>query len=76
MIMKNKKILTSNQNKGEQTHVTIPYGIEEIGTPLEILESIAEARRYLLKGGDIDYDRACMAILDDFRKGKLGEITL
>ena len=52
------------------------YGIEETGTKFEILESIALSRHFVLKGGDIDYDRTSVALIDDFRKGKLGNITL
>lgn len=43
---------------------------------LEMLEHIAMHYHFLLKGGEIDYDRTCMAIIDDFRKGKLGKIIL
>lgn len=41
----------------------------------EILELIGEKRRFLVKGGEIDYDRTAFAILDDFRKGRIGKIT-
>lgn len=43
---------------------------------IEILEDICYSRKYLLKGNECDYDRTCRAIIDDFRKGKLGKITL
>ena len=58
--------------------ITQRYGteIEEEMTNLEILESIAKKRGYLLKGGDYDYDRAAFALIDDFRKNRLGRITL
>lgn len=45
-------------------------------TPLEIMEEIAERRKYVVRGGEIDYERTAKAILDDFRKGRIGEITL
>jgi ribosome biogenesis GTPase A len=41
-----------------------------------MLDQIAEFKHHLLKGGDLDYDRTCFAIIDDFRKGRLGKITL
>lgn len=41
----------------------------------EIFEEIAVKRGFLLRGGDIDAERCAKAILDDFRKGKLGRIT-
>lgn len=52
------------------------YGFKPSGEPYEILEQVAQARKFVLKGGDVDYDRASVALLDDFRKGKLGRITL
>ena len=45
-------------------------------TPVEILESICVARKYVLRGGDIDYDRGAIALINEFRKGQLGKITL
>lgn len=51
------------------------YGIE-IADPLETLGGIAKARKFLLKGGEPDYERAARALIDDFRKGRLGKITL
>ncbi len=46
------------------------------GTPLEMLESVCKKRGFLLRGGDYDYERGERAVIDDFRKGKLGRITL
>ena len=51
------------------------YGIEG-GTPLYMLERVCERRQFLLRGGEYDYERAERAVVDDFRKGKLGRITL
>lgn len=45
-------------------------------TAIEMLDHIATYKHYLLKGGEPDYDRTCFAIIDDFRKGKLGKILL
>ncbi len=53
------------------------YDIESDSlSDLEIIEQIANKKHYLLKGNEIDYDRTCFSIVDDFRKGKLGKITL
>lgn len=41
----------------------------------EMFESIAKMRGLLLRGGEIDTERCAKAILDDFRKGKIGKIT-
>ena len=51
------------------------YGIEG-GTPLNMLELVCERRQFLLRGREYDYERAERAVIDDFRKGKLGRITL
>lgn len=52
------------------------YNITLDGEPIEILEKICKSRKFLLRGAEFDYDRASHAILDDFRKGRLGKITL
>lgn len=53
------------------------YQIEDLQnkTPIELLDEIAEKKKCLLKGGEIDYERAAKAILDDFRKNRIGKIT-
>ena len=53
------------------------YGVQpETQTPLEIYESICKSRGFLLKGGVYDYERCAKAVIDDFRKGRLGKICL
>lgn len=42
----------------------------------EILELIGRKRGFLIKGGEIDYERASVIVADEFRAGKLGRITL
>lgn len=42
----------------------------------EILEMIGKKRGFLIKGGEIDYERAAVIVSDEFRGGKLGRITL
>lgn len=42
----------------------------------ELFEQIAKKRGFLLRGGDIDAERCAKAVVDDFRKGKIGRITL
>ena len=42
----------------------------------EILEMIGKKRGFLIKGGEIDYERAAVIVTDEFRGGKLGRITL
>lgn len=52
------------------------FGIEEEGTPLSLLEGIAENRKCLLRGQELDYAKAAGILMDEFRNGKLGRITL
>ena len=40
------------------------------------LEAIAKARAFKARGGECDIDRASAAVIDDFRKGRLGKISL
>lgn len=45
-------------------------------TPAELLVQIAKVRGCLMKGGEPDLGKACGILIDDFRSGKLGRITL
>lgn len=42
----------------------------------EILELIGRKRGFLIKGGEIDFERASVVVADEFRAGRLGRITL
>ncbi len=41
-----------------------------------LLEAVCRGRGFLMKGGVCDYDRCCSVVLDEFRAGKCGRITL
>lgn len=41
-----------------------------------LLEAICLARGFLLRGGELDIERGIAAVLDEFRAGKIGRITL
>ena len=45
-------------------------------TDFEVFEKIARKRGFIRSGGVIDEDRAASVILDEFRAGKIGRITL
>ncbi len=45
-------------------------------TENEIIESCAKKRGCLKKGGEADLSKACALIMDDFRSGTLGRISL
>ena len=42
----------------------------------ELLDAVAKSRGLILKGGVLDTDRAAKILLDEFRSGKIGRITL
>jgi ribosome biogenesis GTPase A len=44
--------------------------------PLEGLMQIAKARACLARGGELDLNRASNLLIEDFRSGKLGRLTL
>lgn len=53
------------------------YKIDEIfENPLDTLDAIARKRGCLMKGSEIDYMRIAVILLDEFRGGKIGNITL
>ncbi len=41
-----------------------------------LLDEVCRGRGFLLRGGELDYDRACAVVLDEFREGRIGRLTL
>lgn len=56
--------------------LTERYGIEESENAVPMLQAIAEKRACLLKAGELDLGKATRILLEEFRSGKLGRITL
>ena len=57
--------------------LTERYGCEETAQEaLTVYEEIARQRGCIKKGQELDYTKTGMLLLDDFRSGKLGRITL
>ena len=52
------------------------YSVEEAEDPYATLQEIAKSRHCLLRGNELDTDKAAMLLLDDFRNGRLGRLTL
>ena len=52
------------------------YGIEMTGDPAQELQGIAGSRMCYGKGEELDTARAAAILIDDFRSGKLGRMTL
>lgn len=41
-----------------------------------LLEAVCRGRGFLMRGGEVDLERGCAVVLDEFRDGRLGHITL
>ncbi|KFX59177.1 ribosome biogenesis GTPase YlqF [Clostridium botulinum] len=53
------------------------YKIDEVSEdPLETLNAIAKKRGTLVSGGEINYNRIAVILLDEFRAGRIGKISL
>ena len=52
------------------------YDVEESEDKVKILESIAINRNCKLKGDELDYTKASKILLEEFRNGKLGKMSL
>lgn len=65
--------------KKYKTNVYERYKISpdfEYDMPYELMEEIGRKRGCLVRGGEVDYTKVANIILDDFRTGKIGLITL
>ena len=49
---------------------------EDYTEPLKILEHICEVRGCYKKGGETDFEKGAALVLDDFRSGRIGRISL
>ena len=57
--------------------LTARYKLDEIAeTPLDNMENIARKRGFILPGKRIDYERTARTVIDEFRAGTIGRITL
>lgn len=52
------------------------FALSAAQTPLEALEQVAKNRSCLKKGGELDTEKAAALLLEEFRSGKLGRITM
>lgn len=63
--------------KNRPSALEAKYGITDFGVPpLELYEQVCRRRGFLLRGGEYDYERCAKAVVDDFRKGRMGKIAL
>ena len=52
------------------------YEVEENLNSADVLEAVANNRGCRKKGDELDYEKAAFLLLDDFRNGRLGRITI
>lgn len=52
------------------------YQVEECEDGVELLTRIAEKRACKKKGGELDLEKMASSVVDDFRGGRLGKVTL
>ena len=52
------------------------YGLDACDDPLSVLAGIAAKRACVKKGGEPDFSKAAALVLDEFRSGTIGRITL
>lgn len=56
--------------------LTERYGVSEESDKVKVLEDICIKRGCLMKGEEPDYRKAASLLMDEFRSGKLGRVTL
>ena len=56
--------------------LTERYDVTETEDPMDTLRGVAENRGCIKKGSEPDLKRAAFLLLDDFRNGRMGRITL
>ena len=52
------------------------YHVDSAADVYIMLGQIAESRHCLIRGNELDTEKAAVLLLDDFRKGRLGRLTL
>lgn len=57
----------------EQRYKFVP---DPAATGLELLETAARKRGFIVSKGEVDYERMSVTLLDEFRDGRLGRISL
>ena len=56
--------------------LTDKYNIEMDEDDYVVLNHIAKSRNCIVRGNELDTEKAALLLLDDFRNGKLGRLTL
>ena len=72
----NKLIERYKLNRDEIDDILSEENIGENEKTLEIMHLIGKKRGAIISGGNVDEEKTAKIILDDFRSGKIGKITL
>ena len=57
-------------------YLTERYQITDFSEKLGMYEALCKRRGFMLRGGEFDYERGAKALIDDFRKGRIGKMCL
>ncbi len=68
------KFLMKNYPKKLQERYKL-NNIDEYEQAIDVYEDIGKNRGFLLKGGDIDYLRTAVTVLDEFKNGEIGRVS-
>lgn len=60
----------------EARYSTQEKPLDEAVESVEVLKQIAENRKCISRGSELDYSKAAALLIDEFRSGKLGKITI
>ena len=74
LAMKLLVFLSENYPSSLTERYKIEYSDDDTG--LILLEKVGKKRGMMISGGEINTERAAITVLDEFRSGKLGNITL
>lgn len=74
LAMKLLYFLAENYPQSLRDRYKIEFDENESG--LSLLEKVGKKRGMMISGGEINTERAAITVLDEFRSGKLGRITL
>ena len=55
---------------------TAEQPLDDGAEPVDILRQIAENRKCISRGNELDYGKAAVLLLEEFRSGRLGKITI
>ena len=68
--------LVTFMNKNYPGGLESKYNVEEDTDPYGMIARIAESRHCLVRGNELDTEKASVLLMDDFRNGRLGRLTL